>query len=254
MKPAYCPRPPAKSPWVLAAPSFVRPGTVAENCAFLAPLVDEVGLAFFETEACLAYKETDLPPFLADLDLSYHLHLPLDLPWEQGAEAGFAAIATLRQKIAFLSPRSFVLHPHPAAPPTLVAQKMRALGIDPAQVFLENIEGCDLTELWDEILDSGLGVCLDIGHVLTYSQPALLELPGLWERVGMVHASAPDPRQPSRHAGLPLLDLAGRRLLQVTLTRLTPGAVLNLEVFNEDALMASLDFLEAFRHEMEHTA
>lgn len=68
------------------------PGTVAENCVFLATMVDEVGLLFMESAACLAYGKRDLPDSLADLPLSYHLHLPLDLPMnEPGRAAGICA-------------------------------------------------------------------------------------------------------------------------------------------------------------------
>ena len=72
---------------ILAAPSWVMPGTVTENCAFLATVVDEIGLLFMESAACLAYGRQDLPDTLADLPLSYHLHLPLDLPMDEPARA-----------------------------------------------------------------------------------------------------------------------------------------------------------------------
>ncbi|MDO5484253.1 MAG: hypothetical protein Q4F27_05035, partial [Desulfovibrionaceae bacterium] len=65
----------------LAAPSFVLPGTVAENAAFLAGKVDEVALCLFEAQACLAYTAADMPAALADLPLRWHVHLPVDLPW-----------------------------------------------------------------------------------------------------------------------------------------------------------------------------
>ena len=74
----------------LAAPSFVLPGTVAENARFLSGRVDEMALCFFEAQACLKYGENDLPPDLAEPSesgrLRCHVHLPVDLPWRSAPE------------------------------------------------------------------------------------------------------------------------------------------------------------------------
>jgi hypothetical protein len=94
-----------------AAPSFLWPGTIAENCARLATTVPEVGLLFFETRSCLEYTDDDLPLSLAELGLRYHVHLPLDLPWAEGAEAVLETVHKLLAKCAFLQPWAAVLHP-----------------------------------------------------------------------------------------------------------------------------------------------
>lgn len=226
----------------LAAPSFVRPAGVAENCAFLEGLVDEAGLALFETEACLAYDEHDLPASLAALDLDYHVHLPLDLDWTDPDRA-FAAMARLVEMTAYLSPRCFVLHPDARAEPGEVARRFAALGVAPERVLLENTHERSLVEDWEGIVRHGLGACLDIGHVLAYSQRAVLELDGLWERVRMVHAYAPHPHRPSRHTGLDRLDAQGRRLLDEVLERVDPRTTLMVEVFDEPGLLDSLGWL-----------
>ncbi|MDR2489320.1 MAG: hypothetical protein LBD42_07500 [Desulfovibrio sp.] len=80
---------------VLAAPSWVMPGTIVENCVFLATMVDEVGLLFMESASCLAYDKQELPDFLADLSLSYHVHLPVDLPMHEPARAAGICAALL---------------------------------------------------------------------------------------------------------------------------------------------------------------
>ena len=61
----------------LAAPSFVLPGTVAENARFLSGRVDEMALCFFEAQACLKYGENDLPPDLAEPSESGTLRCPV---------------------------------------------------------------------------------------------------------------------------------------------------------------------------------
>jgi hypothetical protein len=96
---------------IIAAPSFVWPESIAGNCARLQGFVDEVGLLFFESAACMDYTEQDLPQALARSGLRFHVHLPLDLPWEAGASAVWSIVANLRAKAAFLQPWCHVLHP-----------------------------------------------------------------------------------------------------------------------------------------------
>lgn len=230
-----------KLPWVLGAPSCVLPAPVAENCAFLAPEYDEIALAFFETEACLAYTGEDLPPGLAQLPVTWHMHLPLDLPWEAGAGRVAEVILALRQRAEHLAPGAFVLHP-PREPGQLaeLARLLERGGLPPQSLLVENIQGRDLALHWRVIDGCGLGVCLDLGHMLVHGQEDFLELPGLGLRTRMLHLNAPDPRAPARHASLSLLDARGRALMPRLLDLLAPGGVVVLELFNPDALSDSL--------------
>jgi hypothetical protein len=229
-------------PFTVAAPSFVIPAGAAENARFLAPYFDEICLLFFETEACLAYTDRDLPPDLADLPVSWHVHLPLDLPWHLGLDAAWDRLARLMDKGAFLSPRAWVLHPPPSGLLVPLADRFRNAGHDPADVLLENVEESDLCALWDEAWEGGYSVCLDLGHVLAYGQRPVLELDGLRERVRMVHAYAPDG---SRHTGLSRLDKEGRDLLCDILETFRPGAV-TLEIFNEQEIFESIELLASW--------
>lgn len=98
----------------LAAPSWVIPGTVADNCHFLSGKVDEVALLFFETESCLAYSEHDLPAVLNETGLSFHIHHPLDLPWHKGGTRVAEIVLALSEKASHLNPVAHVVHPPPA--------------------------------------------------------------------------------------------------------------------------------------------
>ncbi|MGE4299170.1 MAG: cobamide remodeling phosphodiesterase CbiR [Desulfovibrionaceae bacterium] len=244
----------ATSPWNVAAPSFVRPGTVADNCRFLAGRVREVGVVLFETAGSLAYTETDLPPDLAALPLTYHVHLPLDLPWRSQADGAGAAWDVVRQlvaKTAYLAPNAFVLHPPPAdmGPDAATALERfaslwRDAGLDPARLLVENTEENDLAALAAVLDRSGCGVCLDIGHCMAYGQQALLACGGPlgWDRVGMLHLCGVDAR--GRHMALDHPDsvvplAAVRRMLEAA----PHTARVMLEVFSWDAVAASASCL-----------
>lgn len=230
-------------PWRLAATSFVVPGTVAENCRFLDGRVDEIGLTFFETESCLAYDESDLPPELADMDNGWHVHLPLDLPWRLGLNETWSKIKGLMDKTAYLKPWAFVLHP-PPDPALLdgIAKRIEDAGLPRKNLLLENVEDCDLTKILPKIQKLGLGLCLDLGHILAYGQEALLDLPGLGQDVGMLHVYSPG--QGARHESLDRLDADGKDMLKKMLNLLAPKKTVTLEVFDFKALTASRAALE----------
>lgn len=228
-------------PFHLAAPSAVLPAGLAENSKFLADYFPEIAVLFFETEACLAYTDEDLPAHLADLPCSWHVHMPLDLPWQAGFEAAWQKIDGLLDKIALVSPKAYVLHP-PDAPDMLLplAAKLRDKGVDPARFLIENVGQCSLTPVWDEVVEGGYSACLDIGHIQAYDQRDVLKLHGLWERVRMLHVYGAERNM--RHHPLRDLDPVGQVLLKSMLERAFDFTV-TLEVFRQEELFDSLDLL-----------
>lgn len=237
--------------WRLAAPSYVWPDTAAGNCRRLAGLVDEVGLYLLELDSCLAYGPDDLPGS-AD-GLRYHLHLPLDLPWDRGGQAAFEAMRGLLKKTAPLAPWAMVLHP-PASPAALGAflRALAAAGGDPAAVLLENTEEASPAAVLALAEAAGCNLCLDLGHLLAAGQPLPRQDPGLARRVRLLHVYAPcGPEGPSpdgrhRHHSLACLSAAGRDALAWLLDNLRPEAVV-AEVFAPQAFRESLDILTALR-------
>lgn len=228
-------------PFTVAAPSFVIPAGAAENSRFLADFFLEVCLLFFETESCLAYTDFDLPSELASLPISWHVHLPLDLPWERGLDVAWHKLKGLMDKAAFVSPRAWVLHP-PTEPDMLVplSARFRDAGIDPADILLENVEESDLAALWPEAREGGYSTCLDLGHILAYDQHPVLKLDGLWDTVRMLHVYA--PVNGGRHTGLGQLDNEGKALLRNMLKEFR-GDTLTLEIFHEEEIFNSVDLL-----------
>lgn len=234
-------------PFRLAAPSCVIPDRVGPNCRALSPLVREVALMLLETGGCLDYDERDLPRDLPALNLAYHAHLPLDLPWRQGPKAVAEAIGGLEQKIAFLCPRGYVLHP--PAPGQLLGLLAERPDLA-SRLWLENTARSDLTEIWDELTALDLGVCLDVGHLVTYGQEGILSLPGFFERVRIVHVYGAESAK--GHLGLQHLPDPG--LLRDILRRVRGDETLVVEIFSLCELERSMDLLRSWLHlwGMEH--
>ncbi|WP_235727651.1 cobamide remodeling phosphodiesterase CbiR [Maridesulfovibrio frigidus] len=236
-------------PYVIAAPSWVIPGTVSENCEYLQGRVDEVGLLFFETAGSLAYTEDDLPGNLADLGLSFHIHHPLDLPWADGAVKVAEIILSLSEKVAHLEPAAHVLHPPEGGPDGAkllldLAEELHGSSIAPEKVFIENIEENSLENLVETIRKCGFKICLDLGHMLVYKQQSLLESEGLWDMVAMLHLNGPG--KGGKHESLLSLDSQGLDMLKLFFEKFHIGGTVVVEVFEQDGFFKSLQYLAEY--------
>ncbi|MDR1360465.1 MAG: hypothetical protein LBJ82_05720 [Deltaproteobacteria bacterium] len=231
---------------LLALPSWVIPGSLARNCRFLAGRADEVGLLFLEAASSLEYGAEDIPRDLGLLPLRFHVHLPLDLPWERPDKAARICCA-LWEKISFLHPCRAVLHPPAQGRAALKAlsvflDKAAQGGAPPGVFLLENTRENDLCALAGLIRDYDLRFCLDMGHILAYGQEKLLDDHALLERAELLHLSAPGP-DGDAHLPLTALDARGITLAR-RLIRGAPGrSVLMPEMFQWSRVRASLPLI-----------
>ncbi len=223
-------------PFRLAAPSCVIPDRVGPNCRVLAPLVREVGLMLLETRGCQEYDDRDLPRDLPALGLTYHAHLPVDLPWESGEQAVCEALGAIEQKIAFLHPHGYVLHPPPPGGLTRLLRLRPDIG---PLLRLENTRDSDFTDIWGEIEDLDLNVCLDVGHLISYGQERILQIPGFLDRVRMLHVYGGE----SERGHAELRHLPDPELLRSVLHEVRADLPLVVEVFRLQELTRSLDLL-----------
>ena len=231
-------------PVTIAAPSFVIPGTVAQNARALAGRVAEVGLCFFEAQACLAYTEADLPPDLVDLPLQWHVHLPVDLPWAQGGAAAAELACAVFARAAYLAPRLAVLHPpegDPAEKCILLSDFSRAWRAhSDISLLLENIQGNPLTDIPPEATED-FKICLDVGHMLAYNQYELLRRADLMSRVALLHWSAPGAGD--QHLPLTALTPQQMRAARQAGSSVSASARHMIEVFHLPGMEASVPVL-----------
>lgn len=179
-------------PWRVGAPSYVLPAGVEENVAFLAPLVDDVQLLFFESAAQSALPHGFDIRLLEDIgaehDLTYTVHLPGDL--EPGSDSeilrrqGVEEIARIMEMMQPLAPLCYDLHlPGPGSGDRqrwldnlggFLALLTARLAGDEKRIGVENID-CDFDPVRSLALEHGLKLCLDFGHALRFGpEPASL--------------------------------------------------------------------------------
>ncbi len=273
---APSPAPPELLPGgrILAAPSWVRPGSLAENCAWLAGKVHEVGLLFLESRACLAYDQADLPPWLAALPLRWHVHLPVDLPWTAGPEGPSRAAEiclALLDKLDFLGLRRAVLHPPPAGSEILqpclddFVAAWQAAGRASRDLLLENLPETATARDWEELVEAvrrlDCSFCFDFGHFLLHNGsadsrpgqevgrgimdllPDILHVTGLFHCCTAAHRPLTQLSAPEREA---CADICRQALA------LSPAdAVFMLELFRWEDIEASLPLLQSWLEQGE---
>lgn len=238
---------------ILAAPSWVFPGSIAENCAFLADRVQEVGLLFMESAAALAYGQNELGPGLAALPLSWHVHLPADLDWANTQKSAALCLA-LMDKLNYLGVKRAVLHP-PAraeAPEAICLSSLREFmlyweraGRLPADLLLENQTRHSPAALLAAARASGASICLDLAHLLISGHTAADLPPGLMRRARLLHLCAPGPGG-SHHRPLGELDAAGADSGRQICRQADADAVFMLELFQWPDYVESLAVLNAW--------
>ena len=229
------------SPWPLAATSWLWPKTFSENLRRIARWklpIRQVALLFYQHAPSLAYKPED---FAAAQGLTSHVHLPIDLPWDEGPQAVWEIISRLMALPAGLSPWGGVLHP-PGDPRQLegVAGLWRKHAPD-WRLLIENIPRQDLRQHWPVIQALDLPVCLDVGHLMAFDQHWLLDEPDLPARVELVHCYAPGIVT-ARHEHLSLAELSPAQILTLrrVLELIRPNTPILFEVFAESDLRESL--------------
>lgn len=239
--------------WPIVAPSWVFSGTVAENARFLADKVREIDICAYFTEATLAWTENDLPPDLVELPVSWHVHLPVDLPWKQGGAAAARAARAVWNKVAYLSPRFGVLH-IPSGPSDQASAWLREFvlqwredGLPSHLLLLENVRKAPLAEQEDVIVSMDTRVCLDVAHAMSFGHQAVLEHPRILERIELVHWSS--PLDDDRHKALDTWTPERLAFAHRAAALLPKNCTHVLEMFQWDDFVCSIPILQGILKE-----
>ena len=228
------------------APSWVMPGSVAENAVFLRNKVRGVMLCAFEHAPRLP---VELPETRGDLH--WHVHLPTDLPWEAGGEAAGRAACRIMRQTKHLHDKATlaVLHPPraPAAAPLKDFLRVwRAEGLPGETLILENLPETELDALITLTEIMRIGICLDVAHLaLSGNMKHAAANRNRLEAVRMVHWSAPEN---GRDAHAPLTAYPVRdQIVCRELARQFPHAADVIEIFDWPGVRASWELLRAWR-------
>ena len=237
----------------LGSTSYIYPDDILPNVRKLAPVVDDVELVLFEADD----YGTNLPDAstIAELyalarqhDLTYTVHLPLDLDWRDART--FDRILRAHDATRALEPFAYVLHldgrvlrgePTPEVVAQWQAESGRALDqlltrIDASRLCIENLEAWSPEYFREVVAQKNLARCVDVGH---FWLQKLDPLPHLQEHLGrtrVIHLHGVNTRDHQSLIHQPRDDV--KRVLDF-LARAKFAGVLTLEVFGLDDFLSS---------------
>lgn len=243
-------------PFRLATTSFIYPADYATNIRRLSPWIDEVELLFFESRSdSLPSKEAlhELAAMALELDLTYNVHLPLDidlsLPQKGLQYNSVHRMVDIIKHTALLNPTTFTLHLdcRPTGPTmeditdwqqrtaAAVADLIDASPVDAGRISIETL---NYPPQWFApiVQEMDLAVCLDVGHILRYEYDLEKVIADYAPRISILHLHGVS--QGEDHRSLAWLDQRSRKILVPFLADFT-GSV-SIEVFSADRLEASL--------------
>jgi sugar phosphate isomerase/epimerase len=245
----------------LGTTSYIIPYEILPNVRFLAGKVQDVELVLFEVDD----GQNNLPDpqtiqtlweLSKEQDLSYTVHLPLDL--KLGSDGDEQHISLIKAKRVIdctrpLEPWAYVLHldgrevrgsSDPAGLQRWLDQACRALEItaewagNPALLAVENLESYPV-DFWEPIFERvPVSRCVDIGHLWLGGHDPLpfLERALSRTRVIHIHGIAERDHQSLSHVALAELE----RVLNYLVDQGYSG-VMTMELFGEDDFNSSLE-------------
>jgi sugar phosphate isomerase/epimerase len=244
--------------------SYILPDDILPNVEYLAPLVDDVQLVLFETDEHgsnlpdLALRQR-LTSLARTHDLTYTVHLPLDLRLGDGGAASDLSLVKARRVIdatrdlqpyaytAHLDGVLLMQHPSPKELAAWQANALQALEVvlgwldRPDLLCIENIERWDPVALVPVVEAAPVGLTVDVGHLWLQGADPVAYLRRWGDRVRVVHLHGIAARDHASlcHSAPESLDAVVGHLRQRF------EGVLTLEVFSREDLESSLAALTA---------
>ncbi|MBL7179971.1 MAG: cobamide remodeling phosphodiesterase CbiR [Pseudomonadota bacterium] len=246
-------------PFKLGATSFTYPDHIIPNIKMLGPYLDEIELLLFESAPSSLPSRADINEIrrlAAAFDLTYNIHLPLDIslgaPDPSRRQADLETIKHIIDLTASLSPSTRTLHlPYDetdAEPERIQRWRERlcqsikqllAAGIDSESISIENL---DYPFEWVEAIlnDFNLSVCIDIGHLMVNQYDVEAAFDKYHAKTTIIHLHGVENNQD--HLSLDRMSPEKTEIIIKKLQRF--GQVVSLEVFSYEKLVGSLDFLD----------
>ncbi len=246
-------------PFKLATTSFIYPDHMIPNIKLLGPYLDEIELLFFEsTPSSLPSRQEikEMGLLAQEFDLSYNVHLPLDIslsdPDAALRQTALEANSRIIDLTAPLAPSTYTLHlPYDGTDidpeqttkwHEFVRQSMQQLlacGIEPRSFSIETL---DYPFEWIEpiVIDLNLSVCIDLGHLMVYGFEPDTVFKRYSRITSIIHLHGVENTRD--HLALDRLSARKTNIIMGILKQFS--GIVSLEVFSFDRLVSSLAFLE----------
>lgn len=253
-------------PFRLGTTSYIIPDEILPNARYLAPLVDDIELVLFEVDD--GYNNlpdqsviNELNAIARDTDLTYTVHMPVDLNFLGDQDSLNATLAKAKRTIDHtlaLNAWAYVLHldgPElllPSPPLSKQQWQEKALAFvahlsnwlgNSALLAVENLENYPL-DFWDDVIRlAGTSRCIDIGHLWLNNHSPVPYLERRLPETRVIHIHGIDERDHSSLSHVPREDLQS---VFNELSRQNYQGVITIEVFNQQDFLSSRDIFQDF--------
>jgi sugar phosphate isomerase/epimerase len=252
-----------KYPFRLGTTSYIIPADILPNVRYLAGKVQDVELVLFEVDDGPNNLPTpeqigELHSLAADNDLTYTVHLPLDLRLAEDGSPRHVSLEKARKVIdctRALEPWAYVLHldgksvrggATPDALRRWQDQAVQSLEIVGGWVgglqklAVENLEGYPL-DFYRPVLERiAVSRTVDVGHLWLDGHNPVAYLREALPRTRVIHIHGIAERD---HASLAHVEPEKLRAVLAELVRTNYRGVLTMEIFSEDDFLSSLAVL-----------
>jgi sugar phosphate isomerase/epimerase len=250
-------------PFRLGTTSYIVPDDILPNARYLAGKVRDMELILFEVDEGpnnLPSSEVmhELSTIAQDNDLTYTVHLPLDLKLgEDGSERDQSLVKARRviDCTCGLDPWAYVLHLDGKAVRTstdagLIKRwqdhSVRALEIvsgwagSPSKLAVENLETYPLDFIQPVLDRIPVSRCVDVGHLWLDGHDPIPYLQAALPRTRVIHMHGIAERD---HRSLSFMPQEKVSVVWNELVRMKYDGVLTLEIFSEEDFLSSLDLI-----------
>jgi sugar phosphate isomerase/epimerase len=248
-------------PFKICTTSFIYPDHYVPNVKMLGPYIDEIELLLFESQGADALPSriviTELCRLAGEFGLSYNVHLPTDISISDPDPAQQQhAVETLIRVMELVQPldsSALILHiPYSEGSfkehdvknwQDRVYRNLKKIvpAVENKKIIAIETLDYPLELLEDIIVDLGLAICLDLGHLMVYDYDVLEVFNKYGLKTPVLHLHGVE--NGCDHTTLERLsDKLFKTLLQV-LNHFT--GVVSIEVFSFENLDSSLKYLES---------
>jgi sugar phosphate isomerase/epimerase len=251
-------------PFRLGTTSYIIPDDILPNARYLAGKVRDIELILFEVDDGpnnLPSSEVihELSKIGQDYDMTYTVHLPLDLKLaEDGSERDQSLVKAKRviDCTCGLDPWAYVLHLDGRSVRTSTdvnlakhwqEQSVRALEIvsqwagSAEKLAVENLETYPLDFIQPVLDRIPVSRCVDVGHLWLDGHDPIPYLQAALPRTRVIHIHGIAERD---HRSLAFMPQKNVRAVFDELLRTNYRGVLTLEIFSEEDFLSSLDSIE----------
>jgi sugar phosphate isomerase/epimerase len=251
-------------PFRLGTTSYIIPDDILPNARYLSGKINDIELILFEVDDGpnnLPSSEVidELSKIAQDHDMTYTIHLPLDLKLgENGSEQDRSLVKARRviECTRGLNPWAYVLHLDGRSVRTSTDadsirrwqdQSVRALELtagwaDGAEnLAVENLETYPLDFIQPVLERISVSRCVDIGHLWLDGHDPIPYLQAALPRTRVVHIHGIAERD---HRSLAFMPYEKVSAVWGELVRWNYQGVMTLEIFSEEDFLSSLEVIE----------